>query len=170
MTPGKVFAAAYCVGVLAAQAWAIWPTTDSHAYYWPFIDYPMYSWSFDRGERISHARMMLQPCDRTRSPAEMTFRDAHLTRHEFQDRVLRAAGARNASANVARRARISLARLAHEHGTVPTCRMEVWMQFFRIGANGLELPGSGWTPSVGWDISDGVVADSAGTGPVPSPP
>ena len=170
MTPGKLFAAVYCVGVLAAQAWVIWPTTRSRAYYWPFIDYPMYSWSFDQGERISHARLMLQPCDRTRSPAEMTFREAHLTRYAFRDRVLRAAGAGNASAEDARRARISLARLAHEHGSVPTCRMEVWMQSFRIGARGLELPGSAWTPSVGWGVNAGVLTDSAGTQPAPSTP
>ena len=169
MSAGKLLAAVYCVGVLVAQAWVIWPTTRSRAYYWPFIDYPMYSWSFDQGERISHARLMLLPCDPTGSPAEMTFQDAHLTRHEFQDRVLRAAGARNASAEAARRARISLATLAHEHGPVAICRMEVWMQFFRIGANGLELPGSEWTPSVGWGVSEGVVVDS-GAAPVPSRP
>jgi hypothetical protein len=114
---------------------------------------------------------MLQPCERSAPPVEMTFRDARLTRYEFQYRVHRAAGARKyTTPKAARNARISLAQLAHENVPVPTCRMEVWMKFFRIGPDGLELPGTRWMPYLAWNVRDGIITDSALVAPAPPPP
>jgi hypothetical protein len=162
MSPGKVVAAVYCAGVLAIQAGVICTTAEYHEYYWPFLNYPMYSRSFGMGEQIRHARLMLQPCDSSTPPIEMTFQDAHLTRYEFQYRVHRAAGARkNTSPNAARNARLSLTELAHANMRVPICRMDVWMKLFRIGPDGLELPGTPWMPYLGWNVRGAVITDSA---------
>jgi hypothetical protein len=43
MTFGTAAAALYCAGVLAVQAWVIASTSDYQEYYWPFLNYPMYS-------------------------------------------------------------------------------------------------------------------------------
>jgi hypothetical protein len=37
--------------------------------------------------------------------------------------------------------------------------MEVWVRIFRIGPDGLELPGTEWIRYVGWDVRDGVITD-----------
>jgi hypothetical protein len=39
--------------------------------------------------------------------------------------------------------------------------MEVWLQLFRVGPGGLELPGTPWQRYVGWEVRDGVITDSA---------
>lgn len=162
MSLGKVAAAVCCAGVLAVQAWVICTTTAYHEYYWPFLNYPMYSRSYAAGEQIRHARLMLRPCDRPDQPVEMTFREAHLIRFVFQFRVYRAANIlRNTTPNAARSAAISLAGLAHRHIPVSACRMEVWIQLFRIGPDGLELPGTEWLPYIGWDVRNGVITDPA---------
>jgi hypothetical protein len=162
MSLGKVTAGIFCAGVLAVQTWVICTTTKYHEYYWPFLNYPMYSRAYDAGQQIRHARLMLRPCDRPQQPVEMTFREAHLIRFVFQFRVHRAANMlRNTTPVAARNAAVSLARLAHRHVPTPTCRMEVWVQLFRIGPDGLELPGSEWIPYKGWDVRDGVITDQA---------
>ncbi len=170
MSLGKVVAAVYCAGVLAVQAWVICTTTAYHEYYWPFLNYPMYSRSYAVGQQIRHARLMLRPCDRPDRPVEMTFEDAHLIRFVFQFRVHRAANIlRNTTPTAARNAAVSLARLAHRHVAAPTCRMEVWVRIFRIGPDGLELPGTKWIPYIGWEVRDGVITDPAFVAAQPRP-
>jgi hypothetical protein len=162
MTFGKAAAALYCAGVLAVQAWVIASTSDYQEYYWPFLNYPMYSRSFEMGGQIRHARLVLHPCDPDQPPIEMTHEHARVTRYEFQYRVHRAAGARkNTTPEGARRARIALTRLANDYVPVRTCRMEVQLKLFRIGRKGLELPGTAWLPYIGWNVRDGTIADPA---------
>jgi hypothetical protein len=162
MTPGKTAAALFCATVLAVQAWVSLDRWGYHAYYWPFVNYPMYSRSFDVGHEIRHPRLMLHPCDRSQ-PYELTFRGAALTQYEYRDRLLRAAGLQpRLPQEVARRTPIQLAALAAARAPAPICRMEIWVQRFRIGTGGLELPGTPWRPHVGWVLRDGVITDSAG--------
>lgn len=130
-------------------------------YYWPFVNYPMYSRSFEMGYQIRHPRLMLQPCDSS-AAYELTARAARLTQYEFRDRVLRAVGLQpNRTAEASRRTRIELAGLAARRAAAPVCRIEVWLQLFRIGPDGLELPGSPWRPYAGWEVRNGVITDSA---------
>ena len=44
------------------------------------------------------------------------------------------------------------------------------MQFFRIGPDGLELPGTPWMPYLGWNVSEGIITDSALVAPAPPVP
>lgn len=161
MTPGKTAAALYCAAVLAVQIWVSLDRPGYRVYYWPFVNYPMYSRSFEMGYQIRHPRLMLQPCDG--SPTyELTARAARLTQYEFRDRVLRAAGLQpNRTHEASRRTRIELAAVAARSVPAPVCRMEIWLQLFRIGPDGLELPGTPWRPYVGWNVREGVIADSA---------
>ena len=93
---------------------------------------------------------------------ELTARAARLTQYEFRDRVLRAVGLQpNRTAEASRRTRIELAGLVARRAAAPVCRMEVWLQLFRIGPEGLELPGSPWRHYAGWAVRDGVITDSA---------
>ena len=161
MTTGKTAAALYCAAVLAVQIWVSLDRSGYRVYYWPFVNYPMYSRSFEMGHQIRHPRLMLQPCDSS-AAYELTASAARLTQYEFRDRVLRAAGLQpNRTAEASRRTRIELAALAARRAPAPVCRMEVWLQLFRIGPDGLELPGTPWRPYVGWAVRDGVITDSA---------
>jgi hypothetical protein len=161
MTPGKTAAALYCAAVLAIQIWVSLDRSGYRVYYWPFVNYPMYSRSFEMGYQIRHPRLMLQPCDSS-AAYELTARAARLTQYEFRDRVLRAVGLQpNRTAEASRRTRIELAGLVARRAAAPVCRMEVWLQLFRIGPEGLELPGSPWRPYAGWAVRDGVITDSA---------
>ena len=161
MTPGKTAAALYCAAVLAVQIWVSLDRSGYRVYYWPFVNYPMYSRSFEMGYQIRHPRLMLQPCDSS-AAYELTARAARLTQYEFRDRVLRAVGLQpNRTAEASRRTRIELAGLVARRAAAPVCRMEVWLQLFRIGPEGLELPGSPWRPYAGWAVRDGVITDSA---------
>ncbi len=161
MTLGKTAAALYCAAVLAIQIWVSLDRSGYRVYYWPFVNYPMYSRSFEMGYQIRHPRLMLQPCDSS-AAYELTARAARLTQYEFRDRVLRAVGLQpNRTAEASRRTRIELAGLVARRAAAPVCRMEVWLQLFRIGPDGLELPGTPWRPYACWEMRDGVITDSA---------
>ena len=160
MTPSKTVAALYCAAVLTAQVWVSLDRWGYRGYYWPFVNYPMYSRSFEMGYEIRHPRLMLHPCDD--DPAyELTFRAARLTQYEYRDRVLRAAGLQpDLPPDHVRGTRMQLAALAGARAPAPVCRMEIWLHVFRIGPQGLELPGRLWRPYVGWMMRDGVITDS----------
>ena len=161
MMQGKTAAALYCAAVLAAQTWVSLDRSGHREYYWPFVNYPMYSRSYDMGYQIRHPRLMLQPCDGS-AAYELTARTARLPQYEFRDRVLRATGLQpNRTAEASRRTRIELAALAARRAPAPVCRMEVWLQVFRIGPDGLELPGTPWKLYAGWTVRDGAITDSA---------
>jgi hypothetical protein len=160
MTAGKIAAALYCAAVLGIQIWVSLDRAGYREYYWPFVNYPMYSRSFDPGYQIKHPRLMLQPCDGS-PPYELTFRAARLTQYEYRDRLLRAAGLQaHVSPDVAPRTRIQIAALVGARAPAPVCRMEIWVRLFRIGSDGLELPGTPWRPYVGWNVRHGVIADT----------
>ncbi len=62
MTVAKVFAAVFCGSVILLQAYPILAGTHYNNYYWPFVNYPMYSDSHRMGESVSSLKLRAIPC------------------------------------------------------------------------------------------------------------
>jgi hypothetical protein len=160
---GKVLAAGFCAIVLGLQAFAAFQRADADdVRYWPFLNYPMYAPSHQRGEQILKPRLFVAPCDSPTVRASRSFSDLHLPQYRFQETLLRAATGPPA---VARRRAEQLRTQLSRYGSSRSCRMEIEIQSFTIGPNGLELPGSPWRLARAWTLSDSAAVPAKDSPP-----
>jgi hypothetical protein len=158
-----VLAAGFCATVLGLQAFtAFRGGSADDARYWPFLNYPMYAPAHQRGERILKTRLLVAPCDSPSVRSPRSFSDLHLPQYRFQETLLRAATGPPAVA--ARRAEQLRTQLA-QYESSRSCRMEIEIQSFTIGPNGLELPGSPWRVARAWTLSDSAAVPAEDSPP-----
>lgn len=59
----RLFVALLLGGILVAQALVALPPVVDGSWYWPFLDYPMYSQAHHRGEEMRFRKLEALPCD-----------------------------------------------------------------------------------------------------------
>jgi hypothetical protein len=162
--PVKIFVSLFSITVLALQSYAVFSTMGYNNYYWPFVNYPMYSNSHQAGETFSDVRLRALPCDNLRDTLQLGEDDLHVTSGRFNGLIYGSAGVRGTRA----RSETNAEALLHFITTYvprPICRVQVWEQLYRIGAKGLEYPGRPWEIAKEWIVTPPPAAsiDSTGT-------
>jgi hypothetical protein len=149
MNLGKALAAAFCAGVVGAQAFAVLRPPRAGRY-WPFLNYPMYDEAHWQGEQMSQLKLLVVPCDSAQARA-VSSNDIHLTQFVFRDLLFRGATAPPRRAD---RAAELLRQQLRYHEPHPTCRMEIHLKSYTVGPHGLELPGPPWRLARAWTLTD----------------
>jgi hypothetical protein len=135
-------AAGFCAAVLGLQAFTAFRATHGdEVRYWPFLNYPMYAPSHQRGEQIVEVKLLVTPCDSPLVKTPRTFADLHLPQYRFRETLVRAASAPPAAAG--KRAEL-LRKQLEQYEPRRLCR--------------LELPGSSWQVGRAWILSDSTAS------------
>lgn len=139
-------------GVLAAQVAAMLPGTDG-SWYWPFVNYPMYSEARLPGTTFSFHRIRVTGCD---SPADTLVFDAGTlpaTLFTLRNIFMTATGGRDGRmpADAMHEARETLGALATQAAGRPLCDFEIREQRFVIGRSGLERADVPWRAVATWE-------------------
>jgi len=160
MKLGRIVATLYCGAVLSLQSYAIFSTTSYNDWYWPFVNYPMYSGSSHAGESFLRVELRAVPCDSPGDVFRLREDDLHLKWLHFMRLVHKSAAVR----------RVDLDRepqpgsdttepLLHFIATYvprPVCRVQVWRQRYTLGPRGLEYPGQPWEIAREWVLTPGA--------------
>lgn len=152
----KLFAAVFIAGALGAQAWVIGPGT-SGSWYWPFLDYPMYSRSASPEEPFRERRLALVPLSSEGLPGD-TLRLASeemgfysFTLWSMAETIRRPALEHpDADEAQAREARIRIARTAGEALGLDRFEVIIEEQAFEIGRDGLVSRDPPWIAVDSW--------------------
>jgi hypothetical protein len=158
MKLAKIVAALYCGIVLSLQSYAIFSTTRYNNWYWPFVNYPMYSDSFRPDESFLRVEVRAVPCDSPRQVLRLSEDDLHLKWAHFITLVKKSAAARRVDPDTEPQAgsESTAEPLLHFIATYvprPVCRVQVWRQRYIIGPRGLEYPGQPWEIAREWVLT-----------------
>jgi len=141
MTVQKAVAIAVIGFALAMQAAQIFPPgMPPNERFWPFVDWPMYSASFQPGARVSRESVRVVSCDGTGTSAEVTAYDMHVERFVFYTMM-------SAAADTGRRGEAMTDTLVHLVETKwrrPACALQIWQQTLVIGERGLASLDEPW--------------------------
>ena len=163
MTVAKLFAAAFCGSVIALQAYPILSGLGYNNYYWPFVNYPMYSDSHRMGESVSSLKLRAVPCRSGAPSVAVTEVDLRIKWGTFDRLLYEAAGLRNTASPVqAERASRRLRQLAATELSIPTCAVQLWRRTITIGPRGLENADAAWHVAAEWPVTE---ADSLPAAP-----
>jgi hypothetical protein len=167
----KAAAIVVIVGVLLVQAAAIVPPGSSYfgSWYWPFLDYPMYSAAHPAGAVVTIHELRGRPCGVVgRTSFAIGADDLGLPLHEYL-RTLRLAGAptsadprqRSVAAELVQDRRDRLSRLSAER--MPhVCELEVRERSARVGV-GDDFHAAPWRRIHTWRVSETAGAQSERT-------
>lgn len=135
----KYYAAAIIAGVLGAQFWVIVPRRYQQAWYWPFVNYPMYSTAHYAGEQFSERELWAGPAGEPERMRLVSNRELNLTPFKYA-RALRKATNRDDSivSGSDETASEFLGRLVVERMPSQPVRLQIWEHTWTIGAGGLE--------------------------------
>jgi hypothetical protein len=162
MTVAKLFAAAFCGSVIAFQAYPILSGQGYNNYYWPFVNYPMYSDSHRMGDSVSSIKMRAVPCRSGAPSVAVTEVDLRIKWGTFDRLLDEAAGLRETTSPVmAERASRRLRQLAATELPIPTCAVQLWRRTITIGPRGLENADAAWRVAAEWPVTE---ADSLPAG------
>lgn len=154
MNPGKIAAGVIVGGVLTAQLFALSPAGRG-GWYWPFVDYPMYSDTKRPGATFGLFDLEVVGCDGvTRA---LTAADLHLPRFLYRNTLEVAAGGRpdrprEPEEIPARRA--FLGERIQDELPGSWCRARVFGRIFVVGQDGLESPDVERRLLAEWNIAE----------------
>jgi hypothetical protein len=150
MVSSKVYAAVVIAGFLLPASLAVPPrSVVAGGYYWPILDYPMYSTAHHAGEAVLRYELRVRSCRDDTQVLPMPARTVGIELFAFE-RML--ADVRTARASAAR----SKARLdAALRRVVPPafCRAEIWEQRYVITTEGLRSFDPPWRFASAWTIA-----------------
>lgn len=138
MTPGKLGAVGVIGGVLALQLFALSPHGRG-GWYWPFVDYPMYSAAKKPGATFGLFELYVVTCEGAVRP--LVAADLSLARFRYRNTLEVAAGGRPDRPREAEEipaARAMLAELIEDQVPGRWCEAQVHGRIFRMGEGGLE--------------------------------
>ena len=159
MTLGKVGAVTVICGVLAVQLFAISPEGRG-GWYWPFVDYPMYSDAKQPGATFGLFDLEAIGCDGAVRPVSAS--DARLPPFRFRNAVALAAGTipqrpdrprDQVEVEARRRQLVDIVR-----SEIPGdwCELRVHGRIFRMNEHGLEATDVPRQPLAAWPVRGGV--------------
>ena len=79
----KAYAVAISAVVLGLQFWVIVPPRGYNAWYWPFVDYPMYSAPRYAGDQFRYHELRALPCDTAAPPLVVDYKRLRVTKFRF---------------------------------------------------------------------------------------
>ena len=150
----KTFAACVAGAVLAFQLYIALPVGTRGAWYWPIIDYQMYSAAKQRGDRVEVFEFRARPCDG--SPAHpITTRDLGITHLRFQDVLENARGGERRSRwdMSQAEARALIARLIEQASPGRYCAGQVWKHSYTVGQDDPAGADVDWHRADGWPFA-----------------
>jgi hypothetical protein len=145
MNGGKVLAGAVIAGILGLQLAANLTAID---WYWPFINYPMYSDAHYRGDVFRYYELRQQACRRALPPAPVGAGTLRLGRFRYLQMLEQIAGDTAQAAEF----RVDLSRMARRYLEPPPCRLEVWERIVEIGPAGAHPERAEWRRAVAWPL------------------
>ena len=149
LTAKKLFAAGLCCAFLGFQMYVIVPPGGrSRDWYWPFVDYPMYSYARQPGRTFTNHQVRAFSCGPVSVAVVLSNKDLFVTKFVFY-RLLEAATGFRLSKPIPQEASDRAAgRLAHLIRTKLAdsyCGVEIWGRTFTIALQGLESADVPWT-------------------------
>lgn len=157
MTLGKLGAIGVIAGVLGVQTFALLPAGRG-GWYWPFVDYPMYSDAREPGATFGLFDLELVSCDGERRA--LSSADLKLPRFRYRNALEVAAGGRpdrpRAPEEVPDRRRF-LSRVIVEEVPGEWCTAEVYGRIFEMGERGLVSPDVPRRRLAEWPVTDEAV-------------
>ena len=165
----KALAAAFCASVLALQAFPIIASLRHRGsywnYYWPFVNYPMYSTTHKRGDSFSSLELRAVPCRPGVSAVPLSSVDLRIGYGPFERLLKQAAGLGDAPSPTSREhAANQLRGLAATQLLIPACSVQLWRRTYKIGPRGLESPDVPWQVAADWPLTASTSNDSLHTG------
>lgn len=136
----KAYAGAIIVGVLGIQFWTIVPDgTFHHWWYWPFLNYPMYSGARHPGEEYVRYELWAGPVGRPELLRPISQRELHLTTL-VHGQALRVATNRDGPVIYGHEESASefISRLVAQRMPAESIRLQIWEERWRSGATGGE--------------------------------
>lgn len=134
----KSWAALIIVGVLVAQSWTIVPLRWEQFWYWPFMNYPMYSAARYAGDEFSSYELWAGPAGKPDDVRFITSQELHLTTFKYA-KVLRMASNRDGSVVYGHDESASefIARVVAQRMPGQPLRLQIWEHTWTIGPAGL---------------------------------
>lgn len=151
MRPAKLFATLFCGSVLAVQSYEVFSSMGYNNYYWPFMNYPMYSNAHRVGASFDDVQLRALPCDNPRDTLRLQESDLHVMSSRYFGLIYGSAGLSGLRARSAPNAD-DLLGLITRYVPRPVCRVQVWQQKYNIGPRGLEYPGESWEIAREWEL------------------
>jgi hypothetical protein len=150
----KSFYAVVISSILGMQVYTILPGSPE-AWYWPFINYPMYSAPTRPGDKFRIDELRVIPCGQG-SAIRLSHRDLHVTYFAFL----------NLLENATRRCRPGfkptehsqaatelLSRLIVTQSSISCSNLQIWSKNFVIGVNGVDKTDPPWELTCEWDLN-----------------
>jgi hypothetical protein len=168
MRLAKLFATAFCGGVIAFQLYAILsPLRHRNAYlnhYWPFLNYPMYSDAHRLGESLSSLALWAVPCGTGAKPVPVSSAELRVKWGPFTRLLSQAAnipsGRRTIPPEVVEAAARQLGHFVATRLAIPVCTVQVWRRTYTITHEGFEHADTTWHVAAEWPLTR---ADSIAT-------
>lgn len=153
----KVFAAAFCAAVISLQAYALIPGRGGNGWFWPFVNYPMYSRTHHLGDSFSRLDLRAVFCAPEVAARSISGEHLHVKWAAYKLTLLQAAGLLDTATPAAAEGAITrLRRLAATRLDFPACRLQLWTWKFTVGPQGLEPVDSTWRLAGEWSVGDTV--------------
>ncbi|HEX5385191.1 MAG TPA: hypothetical protein VFW66_00675 [Gemmatimonadales bacterium] len=149
----KLLASLFCASILCVQAKEALSTFRYNNWYWPFVNYPMYSDSHRMGDSVVLVQVRAVPCGQASTGDTVTFGQFHVIRYNFEALIQRAAQFPGWSAEQADTAQRTLDRLAQRNLNPSPCHMQIWARTIRIGRNGPDTTGSAPKLLRSWSVA-----------------
>ena len=146
MNGKRLYSIAVIAAILGPAVWAAIPRSQSFSWYWPFMDYPMYSRAHHPGEDTWKWEFRLGACDETIPTTTLTPTALHIT--AFRMIQLLESGADSTHAGV----RMLLSRIALEQQPA-TCRGEIWARRYELGPSGIVDRMPPWQRVAVWPVN-----------------
>lgn len=151
----KAWAIAVAGGILGLQVFASAPHTTGD-WYWPFINYPMYSESKQVGDSFTYWELRVAPCAGDGAAVPLGGRPLHITWFRFS-RMLEAVAGTSYGKPIppeeSERTMAALAQTITRHDPVTWCRAGVWKRTFTLGTTGVVDPSVPWRLVREWSLS-----------------
>jgi hypothetical protein len=158
----KLFALAASAAFLVPQAIEV--ARPNNGWYWPFLDYPMYAWSYPKGEAFRDYAFRVQGCEPGSEALPMDEQALGIGPHVLQFRLDMATRLHDPwSPDQVRWARESLSHLALARAGEAACVGEVWVQEHSV-QDGVGYAASDWELRAQWDLRGAEAAASSLTG------
>ena len=152
MNGKRLYSIAVIAAILGPAVWAGVPRPQSFSWYWPFMDYPMYSRAHYPGEDTWKWEFRVGACDETVPTTRLTPAALHIT--AFRMIQLLESGADSTHPRV----RTLLGRIAREQEAA-TCRGEIWARRYQLGTDGIVDRRPAWQRVTVWQVRDSDVIE-----------
>jgi hypothetical protein len=150
----KTLAALISCAVLGGQVWALFPVgRGSREYYWPFLDYPMYSAVHYATDFVPMFQLRVVACGQTSGEVPVSHADLGLTPQRFTG-FLSELTEHHADGTPATRARAAafLGNVVGGRLQGHYCRAEVWIKRHANGGDMARNLDSNWQRGYSWAL------------------